>query len=160
MHWLLFCLSRIRTLLWRLWTGLRWLPRVRHGRGWRSAILSRPRLLVGPHLLRVGPGALVAQGRLDSRPLCSERIISRAVPSASGRAKRSAAASTGRTCLAPLAQKAFISVVTHHFRTHRNLSGSGRGVVTRSAEPASSAPNGNGRPSPDSPVRSGRFYGN
>jgi hypothetical protein len=63
----------------RLRSKVRSLPRLRHGRGWRSAILySRPWLLCGPHLLRLETGTLgMAEWSksLDPRPLRCAKII-------------------------------------------------------------------------------------
>ena len=84
MHWLLWYCVRtrlrgswpIRTRLCRIpWL---WLPRLRHGRDWRSAVLqSRRRLLRGPLLLRLEAGTLGTAPRsknLDSWPVCGEII--------------------------------------------------------------------------------------
>src|SRR6266568_3396276 len=77
MRRVLWRVSRVWTVLWGLWPIRTRLPRLRYGLGWRSAVLhSRPWLLRGPRLLRLGSGALVASSsRLDPRPLRSETVI-------------------------------------------------------------------------------------
>ena len=65
MHRLLRCISGLRALL-RPWAILCWLSWVSNRWGWRSALLSWSRVLVGARVLRLEAGPLEMATRRQS----------------------------------------------------------------------------------------------